>query len=375
MLSPFEFGNIVEKEVFVNRKEELLRLRQNYQNGVNTIIVSPRRWGKTSLVKKSTIYRQKEMKFVFIDMFNIRTEEDFYAYFAKKIITVLSSKIEDWMQSIKQLFKRITPKFSFGIDPVNDFEISFDYDEINRHWEEILNIGEHLARKKKVKLIICIDEFQNVGLFKHSVDFQRKLRAAWQHHKHVTYCLYGSKKHMLLDIFSNQSMPFYRFGEIFFLPKIKRNEWVKFVTKSFNKTNKTISKSLAEKICAYVDDHSYYVQQLSHLIWVKTVSTASEEILEDALNDLLNQNALFYIKEIESLSHKQLNFLKAVVSGVSEYTSQENLSRYNLGNSGSVYRAKEALESKEILDINGSDIQFIDPCFKLFLEHRYYNVS
>ena len=77
---------------------------------------------------------------------------------------------------------------------------------------------EALAAKKQI--ILCIDEFQNISEFDHPVDFQKKLRAHWQLHQHVTYCLYGSKRHMLMEVFSSPSMPFYKFGDIIFLENL-----------------------------------------------------------------------------------------------------------------------------------------------------------
>ena len=108
MKSPFKFGKVVTGKSFINRESELNRLISNYRNGTNTILISPRRWGKTSLITKCGSILEKEdpsIKFCFIDLFKIRNEEDFYSYFAKEIIKKSSSKWEEWVASAKEFFK------------------------------------------------------------------------------------------------------------------------------------------------------------------------------------------------------------------------------------------------------------------------------
>ncbi|MEY2829756.1 MAG: hypothetical protein RIQ33_1614 [Bacteroidota bacterium] len=88
--------------------------------------------------------------------------------------------------------------------------------------------------------------------------------------KHVTYCLYGSKRHMMTDTFNNPSKPFYRFGEIMLLSKIETKKWISFIIKSFVTTGKTIYEKTANTIPLVMKNHSWYVQQLSHYIWSLT---------------------------------------------------------------------------------------------------------
>ena len=114
------------------------------------------------------------------------------------------------------LFKQVIPKFSFGIDPQNDFSIGFDWDEIKKNASEILNLPEVISQSKNIELVICLDEFQNIAHFKNPLAFQKKLRSHWQHHQEVSYCLYGSKRNMMTELFENKSMPFYKFGDIIF---------------------------------------------------------------------------------------------------------------------------------------------------------------
>jgi uncharacterized protein len=98
---------------------------------------------------------------------------------------------------------------------------------MEKNYREVLQLPEKIAAKKNINVVICIDEFQNIESFKDSLAFQKKLRTEWQHQQMVTYCLYGSKQQMMTSLFEKQSMPFYRFGDVIYLSKIKRKEWKK----------------------------------------------------------------------------------------------------------------------------------------------------
>ena len=244
--------------------------------------------------------------------------------------------------------------------------------DIANRSEEILNLPEQIAIKKNIQIVVCIDEFQNLGNFEHAIDFQKNLRAVWQRHKNVCYCLYGSKRHMMIEFFQSQSMPFYKFGSTMFLEKIDVDHWTKFITNSFKKTNKKISTKHAIDLANTVKCHSYYVQQLSHLTWVRTVDEVTEDIINDAIHDIITQNALFYQKVYEELSYTQVNFLKALANGEKRFSSKRVLSDYKLGVPSNVSKIKEALEQKEVIDTFQPEITFLDPVFELWFQKTIY---
>lgn len=369
---PFEFGELVQQAYFVNRQKDKERLRNNLSGGLNTMLISPRRWGKSSLVKQLSLETKEDhIRYCFIDLFQIKNEQEFYSSLAQEVIKNTSSKWDEWIQLSKEFFKNIRPKISMGIDPVNDFELSFESSEIESNYKELLDLAENIAQKKKLQLIICIDEFQNLSRFQDPLLFQQRLRASWQHHKHVSYCLYGSKKHMMIEIFQNKSMPFYKFGDVMFLEKIKTNHWVEFIQKQFKSSKKEISKKLATEIVEAVKNHSYYVQQLSLLVWYRTDKKTVEEDLENAIQDLIAQNSTLFRREVEHLSNTQINFLEALADGVKSFHSSKKINQYKLGSSSNVSRIKEALEKKEIIDTYSETIEFLDPVFELWFSRFY----
>ena len=369
----FIFGVATSGENFTDRKNETKRLLLNFQQGINTILISPRRIGKTSLVRKvCELAQSDDLKIVYLDIFSCRSDREFYDAFATAILRQTSSKLEEWIDNAKRFLSRITPKFSIGTDPMTDFSVSLELNTKSEDVTDILQLPEKIALEKGIKIVVCIDEFQQISEFSDSKTFQKRLRTVWQLQENVSYCLFGSKKHLMNELFERRSLPFYKFGDALYLQKIDTEDWVKYICERFEVTNKSISPSLAEKIAKRVDNHSSYVQQLAWLVWVHTDKIASEENFEGAWQDLLDQNTPLFEKQTENLTMYQLNFLKAIIDGVSkEFTTKTVLEKYNLGTSSSVAVVKRALIKKELIDIEKKEIVIFDIVLKEWLKREF----
>ena len=374
--SPFKYGVTVSKAAFTDRKNEFAKLRQNLTQGVNTSIISPRRWGKSSLVEKvinDINQKEKHIRTVIIDLFAVSSEEEFLEVFAKEVIKASSSKWQEWMKSGGTFFKQLVPKFSVGIDPSTDFSISFDWNELKKHKDEILNLPETIATRRKIKFVICLDEFQNLASYAGYDSLEKRMRAVWQRQKNVTYCLYGSKRHMMTEIFNNPAKPFYRFGDIVMLPKISRENWIKFIQESFKKTGKSIDNEAVELIPDSMNCHSWYVQQLAHYAWQKTEKRASRNEIEQSILELIQANSPFYQKEIEVISATQLNLLKAVVNGETQLTSSKVMQKYKLGTPRNVSKNKTTLINADIIHEVVGHYEFLDPAFQKWFMKQFFN--
>ena len=375
ILAPFMYGKIADGIEFTNREKETTQLLQNFHVGINTILVSPRRWGKSSLVQKvaeSPLNKKKNIKYCFIDLFNIRTEQEFYEVYVRELLKVTANKWEERVAQAKKLFSKVIPQFTVGLSPDSEFSISLDWKEIQKAPEEILNLAESICKIKKIKLVVCIDEFQNISFFDDPLSFQKTLRAHWQHHKQASYCLYGSKRGMLMELFTNPSAPFYKFGDVIFLEKIKETHWLSFIKKRFRDTGKNITPEQAVRIAQLMENHPYFVQQFAQQVWHLTKKECEDKDIEQALKNLWQQNTILFQRETDNLTNTQLNFLKAMCHNVKQFSSAETIQTYKLGTSAGVIRIKEALETKEIIDTVGPQIEFIDPLFKIWLTKVYF---
>lgn len=370
MENPFIIGKAAEGDYFINRVEDRRRLNANLTHGINTVIISPRRWGKTSLVKNvlSSIDDERFLT-VFVDVFRCKSEYEFYRIFSTCVIKQTSSKIDEWVETVKTFLSGITPKFSFGSDPLNDFSLSFEWNERDDAEDEILSLPQKIAEKKGKKIIVCLDEFQQIAEFPSSVDFQKKLRSVWQHQQDVTYCMFGSKKHLMENFFSNKRMPFFKFGDMMFLKKIEITEWIPFICRNFSNTGKSISEKQAERICNVTACQSSYVQQLSWITWYKTEGITTDKNIDSAIDDLLEQNKTFFQSDVEQLTELQYNFMRAVADGVTQgFTRKDILRKYRLESSANVQAIKKAMISKDLIYMDDDgNIQFNDPLFSLWV--------
>ena len=375
MKTPFVFGRIATDKDFTDRKKETEHLVQNFISHVNTMLISPRRWGKSSLVHKASqiaLKKDKSLRFCFIDLYNIRSEEQFYQMLAQEVLKVSSGKIESMIDSAKKFLGQFIPKITFSSEPYAEFSIGLDWKEVKRHPDDILNLPEKIGIEKDIHFIICIDEFQNISGFENNLEFQKKVRSHWQRHKQTSYCLYGSKRNMLMDVFTSPSMPLYKFGDLIFLQKISTEEWEPFIKKRFKETGKIINKEQARSIICLTDCHPYYVQQLAQLSWLRTEHECTADVVENAFENLTLQLSLLFQTLTDELSNTQINFIKAVLNDEPKLSSKEVILRFNLGTSANVLRIKNALFKKEIIDIRSGKISFLDPVYKHWLKSYYF---
>ena len=373
MKKSFIYGVAVEGNNFTDREKETRRLKQDFENGQNMILISPRRMGKTSLVRKvQTLVDTKSIVTVYMDIYDCRNEYEFYNKFAATLMKQTAGKAEAVMKNIKEFLVRLSPTLSFGPDPNNELSVSLGITPKDYSPEEILQLPERMAAKMGKHIVVCIDEFQQIGEFPDSLKVQKKMRGIWQLQNNASYCLFGSKKHLLTNLFQNKRMPFYQFGDIMFLQPIPTEDWIPFIRQKFEEKKMSISDALIEKICSTVQNQSSYVQQLAWNVMLNTTKKADEATLETAIEDLLNQNSLLFLQQIENLTAYQMNFLKAVAKGVhTDFTSKEVLSTFDLGSKSNVSRIKTVLTQKELIEKTPNGIVLTDPVFELWFTKEW----
>ena len=372
MEKAFVYGMSVGGNNFTDRIEETKRIKLDFENGVNVILISPRRMGKTSLIKKVISEIDNPMlKIVYMDIYDCRSEYDFYNRFAETIMKSTGNHLEQVMENIKRFLVRISPKISFSPEPNSEFSVSLGITPKDYSPEEILNLPERIAKEQGVRLVVCIDEFQQIGEFTDSLTIQKRLRGVWQHHQNVSYCFFGSKKHLMENIFQNRRMPFYQFGEMLHLKCIPTVYWVPFICSRFEKYGKKIAEEYANRICQVVKNYSSYVQQLAWNVMAETEKEVNEESFEEGLKALLEQNSSLFIQQTEGLTTYQLNFIRLLCKDIhSGFTTQAVSEIYPLGSKSNIDRIKKSLVDKEIITIEKEGIFLADSVFELWFKRE-----
>ena len=372
----FVFGVSVSDYNFIGRKEEIRRLKMNFEEGINTILISPRRWGKTSLVRKvCEVVDRKKVIPVFVDIFKCKTEYEFYNALAEAVLKQTASKAELWMDNARDFIARLSPKVSFSPEPNSEFALSLGISPKTHAPEEILSLAEEIAQKKQKRIVVCIDEFQQIGEMADSVSIQKRLRSVWQHQRLTSYCLFGSKKHTMMNVFQKRNMPLYQFGDFKFLDKIPTETWVEYIVQHFKDRQRTISTEQAAKICLSVDNYSSYVQQLSWLVFslIDEGQIVTDEHLKQGVKDLLNSQEQLFMQQIEPLTAYQMNFLRCILSGHHDDFGETAVrEEFQLGSVSNITRLKTALVDKDIVEMSGKRYYITDPVFALWFRSRMF---
>lgn len=374
MCKKFVYGVAVSDYNFIGRERETKRLLDNFKGGINVILMSPRRLGKTSLVKHvCNKLDNKDIITVYLDIFGCKSEYDFYNKLTAEVLKQTASKSELWFEEAKEFLYRLTPKISFSPEPNSDFSISLGITPKTHTPEEVLQMAETIAIKRKKRIVICIDEFQQIGEMANGKQIQARLRTVWQHQKHVSYCLFGSKHHLMSSIFLHRSMPFFQFGDTISLNKIATEDWVEYIVSHFADGKRTISRELAEEICKFTENYSAYVQQLAWLVFTlkEEGETVTENDVKQAENDLLATNDILFMQMIEPLSEFQLNFLRAIALGIKkDFGLSEVREEYNLGSYSNITRLKTALLERDLIEKQNTGLVITDPIFAKWLKQK-----
>ncbi|MDR0310286.1 MAG: ATPase, partial [Acidobacteriota bacterium] len=186
MDTPFVYGKVARSENFTDREKETALLVGNFNSLVNTIIISPRRWGKSSLVEKAAEIAASgndRLRICKIDLFNVRNEEHFYELLAHSVLKAASSRWEESVAAAKKFFTRLVPKIVLTGDGQSEISLDFDWKELKNNPDEALDLAEKLAAEKDIRIVVCVDEFQNIAGFGDPIYFQKKLRSHWQRHQ------------------------------------------------------------------------------------------------------------------------------------------------------------------------------------------------
>lgn len=368
----FVYGMSVGGDNFTDRIEETKRIKLDFENGINVILISPRRMGKTSLIKKVISEMDSpEIKVVYMDIYDCRSEYDFYNRFAETMMKSTGNQLEQVMENIKRFLVRVSPKLSFGPEPNSEFSVSLGITPRDYSPEEILDLPERIAKEQGIRIVVCIDEFQQIGEFSDSLTVQKRLRGVWQHHQHVSYCFFGSKKHLMENIFQSRRMPFYQFGEMLHLKCIPTEYWVPFICSRFEKYGKKISEEYAARICHTVKNYSSYVQQLAWNVMAETEIEVNEESFTEGFNALLEQNSSLFIQQTEGLTTYQLNFIRLLCNGIhSGFNTQSVVEQYSLGSKSNVDRIKKCLIDRELITIEKEGVFLADCLFELWFKRE-----
>lgn len=296
--NPFTYGDLVEDEAFTDREAELAALTSDLLNGQNVALIAPRRYGKSSLVKAALSRVVADgVLVVEVDLMTTPTKERFAAKLAKSIHDDVASslmKAKEAMRFVQSL--RVVPTVSFDLDGSVRFSFSASRgsEDIDATIERLLELPAELAAERGRQLVMFFDEFQEVTSL--DAHLPALMRSIFQTQRSVAHLYAGSKRDMMLTLFTDRNEPFFRSAKTMEIGTIPTPLFAEFIKAQFDRTNRGVSDEAVERLLAVTNGHPHATQELAFALWdeVPEGFTATVADFEDALAAVLrSENARF----------------------------------------------------------------------------------
>ena len=376
MQNPFRFGSVVTGEDFADRRAELSELGRELRDGQHLFLLSPRRYGKTSLILTLLErLRRQGLLVAYVDVFRTTTTAQLMELTAQTVLRAAESQPERLLRLASDLLGRLRPLV--GADSRGKPTLSFDIGASPRSvlalQEEVLALPEQLALKRKSRLVLVFDEFQEIQRFP-GTGLEKAMRSHFQTHRHVSYLFAGSRQSALQDMASRERSPFYRFGRIVSLGPIPPKEFAPFLQTRFRRGGLRLSADVVDAILAATDDVPYNVQRLCHQLWTLRARRAdriTEQDIGEAIAGILEQDAPHLGAAWDRLSLHQRQVLQAIArSGGRNVFAAEFLSSHRLGSHSSVQTSLRLLLKDQVLFKSDGEYRFADPFLREWVSSR-----
>lgn len=359
--NPFKFGTVVDGPYFTDREEEIAKISSYIKGENHLILISPRRFGKTSLIRK--VVNESGRKYVFLDMQIVLSAADFASQLLKRVYRIYP------VQKLKNFIKSFRLIPVVNLNPVTgEAEIAFKPGSKElTPLEDVLNLIEKLATDKR-KIIIILDEFQDI--FRIDAGLDRFLRSVMQNHRHINYVFMGSGESMIREIFEKKGSPFYCFGSLMVLGKIPKEKFSKFLKEKFRRITDQ-GNELAGEILSITDSHPYYTQQLAFTIWEQLARTSfTHKTVETAANEIVQSHDNDYERLWNTLNRTDMTVLTGMALNDISPLSDEFSKLYGAGAASTVFSTLQRLANKGLLIKEGSGYKIDDPFLRRWILFR-----
>ncbi len=361
--------NIAVGRAFCNRVEERVLLKQYVKNGAHTVIMAPRRYGKSSLINQTLL--ELKLPFCIIEFTMVVTPEDAQQIILKKIGDLLYSilpRSTKAKQSILKIFNFLRPEIvlTAGGQTIV-FRPRFDKRMVAHDISEALKMLDKAAIKAKKKIVVVMDEFQEISAFQdHTIE--ASIRAAMQYSKQVSYIFSGSNRHMIRGMFNNKNRPFYNSCELMTLNRISIEDYEPFIQKAAQlKWKKRFKQVSLNNIFELSELHPSYVNRICGHFWITNVFPTPEKIKAFWKNFIESKQSDF-TKEFLDLSKNQRKLLRYLALKPTRHPSSQEVCHETKMSEASIRQALAKLMNGDYVYKNKQNIiNILDPAFKMFI--------
>jgi hypothetical protein len=381
MDNPFVYGEVVPTEAFVDRADELARLIGDLGDGQKVFLISPRRYGKSSLVRQALAgLRRRGCLTVDVTVSSYSS----YLAFLEGYARALAALETRWERARDWLMGAITatrPEIRYDPDSSGPGRVSVAFPlvqserDVNRLANDIFALPGRIATARTRTVVVALDEFQAVEAF-NGGSVEHALRAAAQHQRQVGYVFAGSEP-SLMEKMIGPRRPFYKAGPVMRLQKIPADVFATFIEARFARSGVRAEAGLGAAIVDLAGNLPYDVQRLAHETW-DTVRTAGGrraalDDLHTTLRRLLDEQETLFETSWQHLTLPQRAVLRAVVlQGGREILSADTRARHRLGGPSSVQRSLAALAAQDVLLKEDSRYVVVDSLLREWVARRTF---
>jgi AAA+ ATPase superfamily predicted ATPase len=372
-MNPFSFGTIVRGDNFYDRKEECKRIVETLSGGNNIVLYAPRRFGKTSLVFKA-IEQLEAQGFIciYFDFMPVFSPESFVRLYTKAL-SAKQSNLKKFAQTFASVIQTIRPVLSFGADGSPEFSIDFAGTSVDETIvAQLLDMPEKLSGNTK-RVIVLFDEFQEVEKL-NGINFEGLLRSKIQQQHTTNYLFFGSKTHLLKELFNNKKRAFYNAASQMTIGYLPEDETIEFLQKKFSESAIILPVEMANYIISVAGNIPHYIQMMAAEIWqymVNEHSLVTKEIIDDCTQRLLVLKGDYYMELFDRQSQSRKQLLQALTKNGKNLFSAAYIRAHRLPGASTLQRAVEGLVADGTVEKMGDEYFIADPFFKLFLAATY----
>ena len=391
MQNPFVYGEVVPASAFVNRVVELDRLIGDLAAGQKVFLISPRRYGKSSLIRHALkAMAQRGALTVDLTVSSFSSYVSFLEGYARALVTAdtKGDRAYSWLREVIRSARaevRHVPGESSVITPGapisqrGALSVSFpnvrSERDISRLAQEVFALPARLAETRKRKVVVALDEFQAIDGF-NGGSVEHALRAAVQHQRDVGYVFAGSEP-SLMERMLGPKRPFYKAGPVIRLDKIPPDEFAAFIDTRFTRSGIKPEPGLGAAVVDLAGNLPYDVQRLAHETWDEVRANgkrrATLDDLHQALTRLLTEQQMMFEALWQRLTLAQRSVLRAVVLEEGrELLSADVRARHRLGGASSVQYALSSLIRDDLVSRDGSRYAVVDSLLREWVARRTF---
>jgi hypothetical protein len=337
-------------EYFCDRKTETAQIISSLKNDRNISLMSPRKFGKTGLIKHvfyTISQKDKDAVCIYFDIYSTQNLNDFVKIFAESVLGKIENGVEKAMKQFAAFFKSIRPVFTYDtLTGQPELSVKIESEIVDQSLQEIFL---YLKQSNK-RCYIAIDEFQQISEYKEK-GTEALLRSHIQFLPNVKFIFSGSRQHLMSELFLSAKRPFYQSTQIMTLGAIDKDNYFQFAQNHFQQHGYTISKLCFEQIYLQFEGHTWYIQNILNRLFEYRKNIDQPEIVFYAIQQLLEEGAYAYQELLRAYSDVQVNLLKAIAKEkiVTQITSGDFISKYKLKNASSISRSLQKLIDNELV--------------------------